>query len=137
MTTIKSQESLVEKNQEALFHFLSDMNNLQTLMPSQVTDWKSNAMECSFKVTGLTGIALKIKSTEPFSLIRYSETGKMPFAFELKAHFKPHETDNSKTWTSLSFEADLNPMLKMMVEKPLTNFINLLASRLPDLAGKF
>jgi len=136
MTTIKSQESLVDKKQEVLFHFLSDMNNLQTLMPSQVTDWKSNNTECSFKVTGLTGIALKIKSTEPFSLIRYSETGKMPFAFELKAHFKPHETDPSKTWTSLSFEADLNPMLKMMVEKPLTNFINLLASRLPELANK-
>ena len=137
MTSIKSQESLVDKPQEALFHFLSDMNNLQSLMPSQVTDWKSNETECSFKVTGLTGIALKIKASEPFSLIRYSETGKMPFAFELKAHFKPNETDPSKTWASLSFEADLNPMLKMMVEKPLTNFINLLASRLPDLASKF
>lgn len=137
MTTIKSQESLVDKSPQQLFLFLSDMNNLQALMPSQVTDWKSNDKECSFKVTGLTGIALKIKATEPHHLIRYSETGKMPFAFELRAHFKDHETDSGKTWASISFEAELNPMLKMMVEKPLTNFINILAARLPDLASKF
>ena len=137
MTTIKSQESLVEKPQQDLFQFLSDMNNLQALMPSQVTDWKSNDQECSFKITGLTGIALRIKETVPSNLIRYSESGKMPFAFELQAHFKAHETDSGKTWASISFEADLNPMLKMMVEKPLTNFIQLLASRLPELANKF
>ena len=137
MTNIKSQESLVDKPQQALFTFLSDMNNLKALMPTQVTDWKSNETECSFKVTGLTGIALRIKDTQPYSLIRYAETGKMPFAFELRAHFKPHETDGSKTWASISFEAEMNPMLKMMVEKPLTNFINMLASKFPDLASKF
>ena len=32
----------------------------------------------------------------------------------------------------LGFDADLNPMMKMMASKPLTNFLNLLVKKLKE-----
>jgi hypothetical protein len=131
MTEIKSHEVDIKRSCNSLFVFLSDLNNLQQLMPEQVSDWKSTATECSFQVKGLAKIALKIEETQPDNLIVYGSSEKMPFKFRLKV-FLTEQSENL-TKGSMAFEAELNPMMKMMVEKPLKNFITLLADKMPSL----
>ena len=43
------------------------------------------------------------------------------------------EKSASEAEVQLAFNADLNPMLKMMAVKPLTNFLNLLVQKLKEI----
>lgn len=128
---IESDKSEINKPAAEVFSFLSDFNNFQKLMPPQVTNWKSTADECSFTISGMASIGMKILEKVPNSLIKISSHGKVPFAFTLNIHL----TENSPTQTTgqLIFESDLNPMMAMMVEKPLKNFFNLLAGKMKEI----
>jgi carbon monoxide dehydrogenase subunit G len=128
---IESDRTEINKPAAEVFAFLTDFNNFQKLMPPQVIDWQSTADECSFKISGMASIGMKIIEKTPNSLIKVTSNGKVPFAFTLNIHL----TEVSPTQTSgqLIFEAALNPMMSMMVEKPLGKFFNLLAAKMKEL----
>jgi len=127
---IESDKSEINKPASEVFSFLSDFNNFQKLMPSQVTNWKSTADECSFTISGMASIGMKILEKIPNSLVKISSNGKVPFDFTLNIHLT--ENSPSQTTGQLIFESDLNPMMAMMVEKPLRNFFNLLAGKMKE-----
>ena len=131
MTRIESEKVEVNNSAEKTFSFLSDFNNFQKLMPQQVTNWQSTTDECSFTISGMATIGMKITEKKPNSEIKIISNGKVPFNFNLNVFLS--ETTPDKCAGQLVFEADLNPMIKMMVEKPLTNFFNLLVVRLKEL----
>ena len=129
---IESEKSEINKPAAEVFAFLSDFNNFQKLMPPQVVDWQSTADDCSFKISGMATIGMKIVEKSPNTNIKIvSNGGKVPFAFTLNVNL----TEVSPTQTSgqLIFEADINPMMGMMVEKPLRNFFNLLAAKMKEM----
>ncbi|MFI5164635.1 MAG: SRPBCC family protein [Bacteroidia bacterium] len=127
---IESDKSEVNKPAAEVFSFLTNFNNFQKLMPPQVVDWQSTENDCSFKISGLATIGMKIVEKIPNSLIKISSNGKVPFEFTLNVNLT--ETSPTQTTGQLIFEADLNPMMKMMVEKPLRNFFNILAAKLKE-----
>ena len=127
---IESDKSEINKPSSEVFSFLSDFNNFQKLMPEQVTNWQSTSDECSFTLSGMASIGMKIFEKVPNSLIKIISHGKVPFAFTLDIHL----TENSPTQTTgqLIFQSDLNAMMAMMVEKPLTKFFNVLAGKMKE-----
>ena len=131
MTKIESEKQECENSAERIFSYLSDFNNFKSLMPAQVTDWKSTTDECSFVINGMATIGMKIQNKIPNSKIEIVSHGKNPFSFTLNVLL--NETAPNKTTGQLVFEADINAMLKMMVEKPLTNFFNMLAVKMKDI----
>ncbi|MBP6334820.1 MAG: SRPBCC family protein [Bacteroidia bacterium] len=130
MTKIESDTVTVSKSAQDIFNFLGNFNNFQKLMPEQVTNWQSTEEECSFTIAGMASLGMKIQEKTPNSLIRVIRHGKAPFDFFLNCHIEDKGTESA---VQLSFDADLNPMLKMMAVKPLTNFLNLLVNKLKDL----
>ena len=128
---IESDKAEINKPAAEVFAFLSNFNNFQKLMPPQVVDWTSTEDECHFKISGMASIGMKIIEKIPNSTIKITSNGKVPFNFTLDIFL----TEISPTQTSgqLIFEADINPMMKMMVEKPLRNFFNLLAGKMKEL----
>lgn len=130
MTKIESEKVEINNSTQNLFAFLSNFNNFQKLMPEQVTNWSSTEDECSFTIAGMATIGMKITEKKPYSEINIISNGKVPFTFKLKVLL--NESGENKSLGQLIFEADLNPMLKMMVEKPLGNFFNLLAKKLKE-----
>ena len=131
MTKLESEKVEVNYSKEVLFNFLSNFNNFQKLMPEQVTNWKSTEDECSFTISGMASIGMKIIEKIPHSEIKIRSNGKVPFHFNLSALI--NDAGENKSSGQLVFTADLNPMIKMMVEKPLGNFFNLLAKKMKDL----
>lgn len=127
---IESDKSEINKPASEIFHFLTDFNNFQKLMPPQVTNWKSTAEECSFTISGMASIGMKIVEKTPHSQIKISSNGKVPFDFTLNVNLT--ETNSSQTTGQIVFESDLNPMMAMMVEKPLRNFFNVLAGKMKE-----
>ncbi|TAL57805.1 MAG: SRPBCC family protein [Bacteroidetes bacterium] len=128
---IESDKSEVNKPAAEVFTFLSNFNNFQKLMPPQVVDWQSTEDDCHFKISGMASIGMKIIEKIPNSLIKVVSNGKVPFAFTMNIHLT--EITPTQTSGQLIFEADLNPMMSMMVEKPLRNFFNLLAEKMKEL----
>ncbi|MFM8432015.1 MAG: SRPBCC family protein [Bacteroidota bacterium] len=127
MTRIESEKVMVAKSAKEIYEFLSDFNNFEKLMPEQVTNWNSSTEECSFTVAGMASLGMKLIEKNPFSLIKAGKHGNAPFDFMLSCHI--NEKGNQSE-VGLVFEADLNPMLKMMAERPLTNFINMLVNKM-------
>ena len=105
------------------------------MMPEQVTNWHSTENECSFTISGMATIGMKIVEKVPNSLLKISSTpasggagGKVPLEFILSIVLT--EINPSQTTGQFIFEAELNPMLSMMLEKPLRKFFNFLAGKM-------
>lgn len=131
MTTIETHHELSSNSQEKLFNFLSDLNNFEQLMPEgKVEKWSSSTEECEFTIKGMARIGLRKESVDPIQLIKITSFGKVPFKFDLDIHL---EAKDDKTDVYMIFNGDINPFMKMMVEKPLTNFFNILVSTASEL----
>jgi carbon monoxide dehydrogenase subunit G len=130
MTRIDSEKITMKKSAQEVYSFLSDFNNFEKLMPEQVVDWKSTTDECTFTIKGMATLGMKIIEKKPNSLIKVEKSGSAPFDFFLYCLI---EEKQNESIVQLAFDADLNPMMKMMAVKPLTNFLNILVNKLRDL----
>jgi len=130
MTTLESDPVTVDKPAKEIYDFLSDFNNFEKLMPEQVTNWQSTSDECSFTIQGMATLGMKIVEKVPNSLVKVIKNGSAPFDFSLSCRIEDLQQQCS---VKMSFDADLNPMMKMMAARPLTNFLNMLASKLKEI----
>lgn len=128
MSILKSDPVTVNKPAKEIYDFLSDFRNFSKLMPPQVEDWKATEEECSFTIKGMASLGMKHTRKVPNSLIETEGTGRIPVAFRLRCRIEGEKTST----VTIEFEAELNPMMKMLAERPLTNFLNMLGAKLQD-----
>ncbi len=125
---IVTEKSVINQNPQIVFEFLNDINNLEKLMPEEkVSNWMSDSESCSFQIQGLSTIALEKKDAVPHQKIHLSAKDNKPFAFDLIIYI--NETNNASE-VHIDFNANVNPFMKMMIEKPLSNFFNYLVNAL-------
>lgn len=95
-------------------------------MPEQVEGFIVEGDTCKFTIKGMASLGLKYESRTPNTEVVMAKHEKAPFDLKLicKIEDKGDHSD-----LQLFFDADLNPFLKMMAEKPLANFLNLLVSK--------
>lgn len=124
MTKMLSDKVEINVSDETVFTFLCNFNNYQKLMPEQVVDWSSNDVEGMFTIKNMATIGLHIEEKLPNNLVKLIKT-KAPFDLTLLCMI--NKLNDAQCILQLELQADLNPVLKMMAEKPLTNFINVLA----------
>lgn len=128
MTTIESKTVLIDRPVEQVYAFLQDMNNFQQLLPQdRISDWKADQGQCSFKVQGAATIGLQLAGGTAPTLVNMKATDRSPFPFTLDVHLS---AENGGTRARQVFNADLNPFIRMMVEKPLQNLFDHIAERL-------
>jgi carbon monoxide dehydrogenase subunit G len=131
---IESKTVALKESQETIFNFLTDFRNFEKLVPQdRVNNWTATLDTCSFNISGMADIGMKITDTEPHSKILILSHGKNPFDFSLTVNIK--KTGEESSEANLIFNANVNPFLAMMVEKPLGNFFNMLADKLKELYG--
>lgn len=132
MSTINSEKVIISRKNSVVFDFVSDFDNFGKLMPEQVTDWKSTADTCSFTISGMASLSMRMTLRQQYDKIVMSSEGKTPFAFELISHF--YALTDDSTEVQLVFDANLSPMIAMMATRPLQNFVNILANKLKEYA---
>jgi hypothetical protein len=128
MTSFSSNIVKINKSQKDIFLFLSDFTNFEHLFPEEITDRKFTNNECSFTIKGMANISLVIAQKIPFSKILINTGKDNKFNFEMIMDFA--EIDENNTNVCFTINADLNPMMKMMLQKPLTNLLNMLVDKL-------
>ncbi len=126
---IETNHQLINTNQEEVYNFLMDMNNFEQLFPKDKIDsWESTEETCTMKIKSMGSLGLKRVASTANSLIYLDSHGKTPFKFTLNIYLS--EKENNTSEAHLIFEGDINPFMKMMIEKPLTEFFNSLVKRL-------
>lgn len=124
MTSMFSDKVAISKSDKTVFDYLCNFDNYKALMPEQVVDWSSETEQGIFTIKGMATIGLKIIERNEAIQVRLEKT-KAPFDLNLNCNIS--SVDSGNCILQLNLNADLNPMLKMLAEKPLTNFINTLA----------
>ncbi len=122
-----SNPTLIHHPAEKVFGFVSDLSLLGTLMPDQVVNWKSDQTHCSFSITGMTDLSLKVDQCVPNSLFSLVPEGKSPFGFRLQTSIVEK---GSVSEVVITLNADLNPMLAMMAKRPLQNLVQIMVEKL-------
>lgn len=131
MAKIESKKVQVAAPSHTVFEFLSDFSHFEKLLPADKVSKVTIAEKViSFQINGLATIGMRLESSQSPNLLHIVSEGKNPFDFTLDIHL--NEINASTTEAYLVFDGNMNPFLKMMVEKPLGQFFNQLADRLSD-----
>ncbi|MBU0763639.1 MAG: SRPBCC family protein [Bacteroidetes bacterium] len=128
MTRLESEKKQINKADKAIFEFLTDFNSFEKLMPERVINWRSTTDTCSFTIQGTAGLGMQIIERQPNTLIKIADHGNVPFKFNLNVNIE--STGMGTSLVQFVFDADMDPMLKMMASRPLTNFLNMLVDKL-------
>lgn len=118
---------VIPASPESLFKRLSDLRNLGPLMPESVKGFQATETDCSFQLGPLGTIHLERTSMTPSSEIVLQTKQNKPFAIALHIQFTPQEDG---TLVGMVVKEDLNPFMRLMVEKPLEQFLGYLLKSL-------
>lgn len=129
MVTLKSQEFLLQAPLSKVCKYLAQTQHYQYILPpEQITDFQFTPTGFSFKAAGQIQLGLEKKEFTPNTL-HFQGSKSNPFAFELKIELKEIEVN---TTGYIQIDADLNLMMKMLVEKPLQKLIAQMAANLAE-----
>ena len=122
--TIESSIALVNSPIEDVFEKLTQASTYERLMPEEASFRIKDESHFSFKLGGMPVIPLKMeRQTSHSQVVLAADGGNVPF--ELQANLS---TVEEQTKIQLVFEGNINPMIQMMVKKPLTQFLEALIS---------
>lgn len=121
---------LLEKTQEDLFNFFSDLTNFEKIMPANINKFEVDGDSFLFGLPGMPEIRLVLSEKTAFSNVTLgAASSKLPFT--LAANITKIEENKSEV--TLSFVGDFNPMMTMMIKKPLTKFVETLTENIGKL----
>ena len=139
-----SDIKLIEQNQKVVYDYLSDFDNLshyvnegllskinEKVPQIAITDFESDQDSCRFQVSGMGKAEIRIIDREPESTIKISSSGGLPIGVTLWIQLL--EDSPSQTRMRLTLHAEMNVMIKMMVNRKLEEGIDQLADALANL----
>lgn len=127
---INGNTVVVEKTAKELFTFFTDLKNFEGIMPENIQKFEVDGASFIFGLPGMPEIRLVLKEKTEFSNITLgAASSKLPFT--LAADF--NEVSENKTEIKLDFNGEFNPMMSMMIKKPLTKFVETLTENIEKL----
>jgi len=128
---IETPKKTIEKSNEAVYTFLTDLKNFEQLMPESIDKFEIIDEDTFlFALKGMPQIVLKRKEQVPFErVVLGAASEKLPFT--LSAHITPLDDNTSEVM--LNFEGEFNAMMAMMIKNPITNFMGTLSENLTKL----
>lgn len=131
-TKIESRIGTIASNEERVYNFISNFNNFKQFIPAdKLQDYQSTEDSCKFSVPNMGQVGLRIVEKTPFNTVKVSGDGIANQQFNLWVQLK--QVGENDTKVKITIKAELNPMLKMMVSKPLQNFVDKLVEAMERL----
>jgi carbon monoxide dehydrogenase subunit G len=130
--------------QESVYNRLSDFKNLEQLFDPkkieelkkqfpdapdiQLNDFRATTDECSFSVSPLGTVGINIIEREPSKMIKLGGSKSVPFQFSCWIQLVA--VDDMSCKVKITLHAELNPMIKMLVNKHLKEGVDKIAEAL-------
>lgn len=126
---LEGRKIIVNKSSVGLKEMLNHPKDYQNLMPENLQKFETTEKGFKFSLSGMPEIGLIIEEVSSNQVVLKSDSANLQFA--LKGLLSP--ISEQKTEVQLVFEGKFNPFIKMMVEKPLKNFIDQLTNKIEQL----
>ncbi|AZZ59614.1 SRPBCC family protein [Riemerella anatipestifer] len=127
---LEGRKIIVNKSAKQLSEMLKRPEDYKELMPEGLKKFETVADGFKFGLKGMPEIALKIdKVKEGEKVVLKSASSSLDFGLTGMMN----AINENQTEVQLLFEGKFNPFIKMMVEKPLQNFINNLTDKIEQL----
>lgn len=139
-----SDVKLIDHKQETVYRYLSDFDNLspyindgllssinEKIPQFGISNFESDQDSCRFRVAGMGNAEIRIIEREPAKTIKLSSSGGLPVGVTLWIQLLP--ASPAQTRMKLTLHADMNIMIKMLVDKKLEEGINQVADMLTRL----
>ncbi|MGV8091320.1 MAG: hypothetical protein AB2L24_05575 [Mangrovibacterium sp.] len=139
-----SDIKFIDQDQEIVYNYLSNFENLSQYINDgllskinekvpqiKISNFESDQDSCRFQVSGIGKAEIRIIDREPVSTIKISSSGGLPIGVTLWIQLlsvTPHQTK-----MRLTLHADMNIMIKMMINKKLEEGIDQFADMLAKL----
>lgn len=129
MVKIESKKVEIKRNVEFVYEYLADFTHFSMVANDKIENFKATQDRCSFTIKGMTDMGLKIISRLPNESITISNDTDVPSSMPLNflIIFEFERVEPYVTRVIVKMELDANPMIAMMVKKPLEKFVNSLA----------
>jgi carbon monoxide dehydrogenase subunit G len=127
---LKSFQTSVQKSQKELYEFLTDVSNFKTILPDGLEEFEAREDSFKFALKGMPAIRLEFVEKVPDKLIKLKATSdNLPVFLTCKID----ELNEKEAQAQLFIDADLNPMMAMMLKKPLQKLLDTLADKMGEL----
>ncbi|MDW9380604.1 SRPBCC family protein [Chryseobacterium sp. JV558] len=123
---LEGRKIIVNKSSKELTELLKSPENYKDFMPDGLQKFETRDNGFKFGLQGMPEIALKIDEVDDQKAVLRSASSSLDFT--LTATLNP--ISDNQTEVQMLFEGKFNPFIKMMVEKPLQNFINTLTDKI-------
>ena len=127
---IEGAKVTVNKSAEESYSFFKAVENFEQLMPESTQKFEVDGDSFLFALKGMPEIRLVLGESVEFSKVSLNAASSK-LSFSLAAHI--NAISDSTSEVQLKFEGDFNPMMAMMVKKPLTSFIDTLTENIAKL----
>ena len=115
---VESKIGQLRSDDQRIYSFLSDCSNFQQFtMNEKVKNWHSDSESCSFTVDGAGDVTFRIVERRPNELIKFSIENAQAENVFLWIQLK--NVNPGDTRVKLTAKLEVNPVLKMLISKPL------------------
>jgi len=124
---LESPKVSIQKSSKDIFEYLSNVGNFEHIMPDNIDKFEAGEKSFVFALKGMPEIELQMEElVSPKKIVLGSANDKFPF--NLTADIT--DTSENSSDVQLLFDGKFNPMVAMMVKKPLQKFIDTLISNI-------
>ena len=117
---VESKIGVLYSDSGRIYDFLSNCNNFQQFTANdKVKNWSSDNDSCSFTVEGAGDVIFRIVERRPGDLVKFSIENAQAENIFLWVQLK--STDTGITRIKITTKLDANPVLSMLISKPLKN----------------
>lgn len=127
---LESPKASVSKSQQEIYSFITNLENFEQLMPESKEKFEVDGDSFIFGLKGMPEIRLVLQEKNEFDKVVLGAASSK-LAFTLTVNIAVISENSSEV--DLLFEGDFNPMMAMMIKKPLQKFINTLSENLGQL----
>lgn len=133
MNNFESRDGSVGFSEDLIYRFVTDIRNFERFIPvDKIKNWQATKEFCSFEVPYVGKTGFNITEKIPYSEVNYSGKGmNTDFIFKINII---KGVDN-KSIIKVIVGAAINPVLKMMISKPLIEFLDKLISEMEKFEG--
>jgi carbon monoxide dehydrogenase subunit G len=123
MAEFKSRTGRLECTPAEAFYYVTDLRNLkQFIRGMTVNDLSIDSNSCSFNLSPVGQVKMNIKSKEPVTKVLYD--GSLMKSNDFSLLLELNNDNAGKAEVVVTVRADLNPVLRMMAEKPVSRFLD-------------
>ncbi len=134
VSNYQSRIGTISFHAEGIYNFVTDLRNFDQFIPGEtINNWYAEKESCSFNVSMIGKVSLKLAQKEMYSRIVYTGDALNKNDFKIVLQIKSVEDNSAEV--KILLEADLNPMLKMMAAKPIEQFLEIMINEMEKFSG--